>query len=147
MDTNEQLAQLGVDALRDLYNNLTSAKAFALEQAPEVCRQIISWEITSGLLCLAAMVVTMIPIFVVIFPCGLWRYTEVEEPKEDGGNPVNHRVGMWASVLLLTLMLIIGALISFNGPPMHALKAYIAPKVVLIEVIGEYLGVVDTTRR
>ena len=35
------LKQIGVEALRDLLNNLTQAKGFILDQAPEFCQQLV----------------------------------------------------------------------------------------------------------
>lgn len=37
-----ELKQLGTQALQDLLTNLTQAKGFILEQAPEFCQQVIA---------------------------------------------------------------------------------------------------------
>lgn len=63
----QDIKSLSFQAIQDLLNNLTSAKQFAIEQAPDVCRQYVMYGIVSSLAGLVAMIVFMaIAIYVMI---------------------------------------------------------------------------------
>jgi hypothetical protein len=119
MDAESSIKSLGHEALRDLYNNLAGAKDFMLSQAPDVCRQVIQWEIVCGVICAA------------VLACALfvsWRFIKAWRDKDEWELP-------WIiSACALTVggpFLIMGIL--------SAVKALIAPKLFLLEYIARLI--------
>ena len=119
-----ELSKLGAEALRDLYNNLAGVKAFALEQAPDVCRQMIQWEMFCSLVAGAALIV-LVGILVLVAP----KVARIE--KEKTGDPV----GTWLVSVVCALFTIV---LSVDGI-VSATKAAIAPKLFLLEKITAML--------
>lgn len=128
MDIEQNLQTLGKDALQDLYNNLVAAKAFAVEQAPDVCQQIIAWEITKG--CITAAVMLLAGIATAYGIKYVWRSVEDQADRVPAGFII--------TVVAIAYLCILGATTTC-GPIGTGLKAYIAPKVVLLEYVANAL--------
>ena len=117
MEVNEELKKLSADALMELYTSLLSAKNFALEQAPEVCQQIIRWQIFMG--CVAAFALLLaIGLFIVIY-----RMTNGIRP-------------FLTTVMLILLVVFFPV---FFIPMRSGAKAWIAPKLCLIEYVKGFI--------
>ncbi len=119
------VAQLGEQALRDLYANLTGMKAFVLDQAPDVCREIIVYAITRGVV--AGCILLALGAVVAVVS---WRTWKIELDGADVGKIVAI-VGGFA--------LTVAALTTLNEIGMDAIKACVAPKLYLIEYVKAML--------
>lgn len=121
-----ELSKLGAEALRDLYNNLAGVKAFALEQAPDVCQQMIRWQIANGILWAA-----LLALFIIAWvSCAAYTWRKADD---DGV-----RIGPWivAGGSVITMFATMVITIEAFAP---AFKACIAPKLFLLEKIAAML--------
>jgi hypothetical protein len=125
-ETTTELSRLGVDALKDLLANLTQAKGFVLEQAPEFCQQIVARGmilpfVAGSVVCLMAVA------------AGIATYLTVRkafrEEWEDSPKVGTVMIGALAFCGAL------GAFISGMSSLYCALSVYVAPKVYLVETI------------
>lgn len=123
VESNE-LSKLGAEALRDLYNNLAGVKQFALEQAPDVCQQMIQWEIAQGVAAVACWVVVCVG-------CAVFapRVYRIEQRQSGDG----------AATLVTSTLLVSISTAVMLGITFGALKAYCAPKLFLLEKIAAML--------
>lgn len=117
-----ELSKLGAEALRDLYNNLAGVKAFALEQAPDVCQQMIYWQITKGAMLLALLIVVL-----VFFGVVAWRCCKNQESEAVA---IAATIGGLFCAVLIPL--------SFFECS-SAIQAIVAPKLFLLEKIAAML--------
>lgn len=121
------IKQIGAEALRDLLNNLTQAKAFAIEQAPEFCQQLVArgmWMpgFSAALCAFALSILCAISAFI------LWRSAR---GKMDVGDAICACAFSGVPAIFLTIGFVINS--------HQALSVYIAPKVFLVEEIGRML--------
>lgn len=123
VESNE-LSKLGAEALRDLYNNLAGVKQFALEQAPDVCQQMIQWEITQGVAAVTCWAVVCVG-------CAVFAPRAYLIEKRDTGDG--------STTLAASTVLVIISTVVMLGPAFFALKAYCAPKLFLLEKIAAML--------
>jgi predicted regulator of amino acid metabolism with ACT domain len=131
MDVESSIKALGNEALRDLYNNLIQVKAFAIEQAPDVCRQIIAWEIAQGVtIAVVACVITWL--FFRKMKLFKAACDDMEVYNRDGDVPVLIVAVLlgFASAISVIFALVEGA---------ESVKAIVAPKLVLIEYIAKVI--------
>jgi hypothetical protein len=121
------LKDLGLQALNELYSSLVSAKTFAEAQVPDVCRQVIRWKVAHGAVCCGILLVAFAAVaFVSYMTWGI---------KSDAGMPI----GIVMSSFLWLLWLSSSTMVILCGPPATALKGLVAPKLLLIDIIGEYI--------
>lgn len=116
------IKDLGHQALQDLYNNLTGMKEFVLEQAPDICQQMITWEIAK-----AGIATGILAIFIII--TGICFYLFIKEKNLDGD--MTEKVA--AFMISGGLTVIISGITLIHV--MEAFKAYITPKLFLLEHI------------
>ncbi len=115
------VAQLGEQALRDLYANLTGMKAFVLDQAPDVCRQMINWQIATACAALLA--------FFIAIPLAWLAWKKISAIEDE---PIIIGPGLAATMVLIPLGV-------FVHEAIYALQAIVAPKLFLIEHIAAML--------
>lgn len=120
--------RMSAEALRDLLNNLTQAKQFAIEQAPEFCQQIVARgmilpAVTGFLLLAFAILATAVFVWGVVLHLRGSKSGSID--KEIGG-VATAVVSFMAGILLW-----IGAVHHLYS----SLSVYIAPKVYLVEEI------------
>ncbi len=115
---SEKLEQLGTQALQDLLTNMTQAKAFVLEQAPDVVREIV----LLGRIQNTAEVMASLVFFVFALFLLFKGIKEQEEPF--------FMLGAFLSMggIFLTM-------ISFS----NAALVWFAPKLYVIKEIGELI--------
>ena len=128
-DPTNELGKLGVDALKDLLTNLTQAKGFILEQAPEFCQQLVARGAAD------CIIGGIAPAFWILFGACLLLLTVVlifRNRKE---------IWSWSEPGACVLFLIPGILVigsSFTTLMDHV-RGYVgiqvAPKVYLVETI------------
>ena len=122
IETSNAIKSLSEQALRDLYGNLTQAKGFVLEQAPDFCRQLITRDIAiyvcSSIICGLVAIVCLI----IFFRCF--------KSRSEG-----------AQVVGCTLSSILGAVLFAVSctNAVQALSIYLAPKVYLVEQIAKMI--------
>jgi hypothetical protein len=114
------LADLGKEALRDLLGNLTQAKAFVLEQAPEFCQQLLARDM--GL----ALFGSICCLIAAIAGTCLFRRC-VNGLKNDDGNPG------WIMGSVFSAMGSLAALAGVVYWLFQFLYIHLAPKVYLVE--------------
>lgn len=118
----EELSKLGTQALKDLYENLSGAKQFILAQAPDICQQMIAWQIAQGVLSLVMAAI------VIGGTLALFRYF-YNRDITDGVIGVSIFGGM-ASLIVAVVACI---------ETCWALQAIVAPKLFLLERIASML--------
>lgn len=122
VETTNAIKSLSEQALRDLYSNLTQAKGFVLDQAPEFCQQLITRDImvyaSSAVLCGLCAILCLY-----VFLCCLW--SDDDCTKVMGGT--------FSGVACVVLF----AVVCTNA--ITALSIYIAPKVYLVEQLARML--------
>lgn len=125
---SDDLQSLGVEALRGLLDNLTSTKAFALSQAPEVCQQLVLREITLSIagVCLGIIAIAFLPYGMRT----LARGTERISPADMVGEGIQFRGGL----IIVASLLVGGAFLCVNC--YNLLSVLVAPKVYLLETIA-----------
>ncbi len=118
--------ELGEQALRDLYANLTQAKGFVIDQAPEFCQQLIVRDIakhaSAALIC-GILFLIAIPFFLKCYrhkPTSTWDETR----------------GLGCSLIGVAM---VGLLIPTCLCSVQALCIYLAPKVYLVEQIAKMI--------
>jgi len=118
---NPELEQISKQALQDLLNNLTQAKGFLIEQAPEFCQQIIAKGMILPLFTGCILAVASVVLSFFTYKLGKWLIE-----KDDG------------TVLLLlppafgVVMMLVTTITNFY----QALSVYIAPTVYLVEQLS-----------
>ena len=120
---NEEITKLGADALKDLLTNLTQAKGFVLEQAPDFCQQMCTWAIVSSAIGLLLWILASAAAIVLVY--------RLRSCVDAVGLPlISILIGILAGMFLFA---------SFAAGVLPAatdgLKAYFAPKVYLVEQI------------
>ena len=123
MDAEQQLKDLGAQALHDLYQNLTGAKQFVLEQAPDICQQMIAWQVAKG--CVALSVFTIAAISLVFFVRGMAKAEAADKPPEP-----------YAAGIAVSVVLLVAGLATSVIEGGLALQAIVAPKLYLLERIA-----------
>lgn len=122
-----ELKSLGTQALQDLMNNLTQAKGFVLEQAPEFCQQLV----TRGMWMPAFVAIATGITVLVLIVATAWivRLCKRDVISVDGA-------------CFCAAWPVIGAIIMSIVSLHHLYKSvavYIAPKVFLVEEIARML--------
>ena len=118
---NHELEQISKQALQDLLNNLTQAKGFLIEQAPEFCQQIIAKGMTLPLFTGCILAVASVVLSFFTYKLGKWLIE-----KDDGTAPV----------LLFPALGVVMMLVTTITNFYQALSVYIAPKVYLVEQLS-----------
>lgn len=128
MDVETELRVLGAQALEDLYKSLVSAKGFILEQAPGVCQEIVKWQITKGVIAVTLWVLAALIIAAIAYAV---RNIRCEADQERA--PLIATCVVGCIVLSVTLG---AAVIPMS---VDAVQAMVAPKVVILEQLREWL--------
>ncbi len=118
--TDPALTDIGKEALRDLLANLTQAKAFVLDQAPEFCRQLIARDVGLAVFGVGTCIVGAVI-------CAFLSWVCIRGLKEDDGNPG------WITGSVFSIMGTIGALVGAFCCAYQGFYIYLAPKVYLVE--------------
>lgn len=122
-----ELKSLGTQALQDLMNNLTQAKGFVLEQAPEFCQQLVArgmWmPAFVSMICTIGAIVGLAACIIIT-----WRATRKGEWEVWQGV-----TALYGSIGVVALAL--AAIVKAHA----ALAVYVAPKVYLVEEIARML--------
>jgi len=123
----KRLASLGTQALEDLYNNMASAKEFVLAQAPDVCREIVNWQIAQGIVSLVIWLVCIAALAVAAYV-----FRNVRD--NDGDRVVTIVAGLVAGIggTITLALIVLPALLK-------SVQAYVAPKLVVMQYIHEML--------
>ena len=129
--TKEELAKLGTQALKDLYENLAGAKQFVLAQAPDICQQMINWQIAQGCMAALAAAVTITATVIATHMAMAatkdpQRYANNEEMLPTIAAVVSGAAALAASVIAV-------------AEGFCAVKAMVAPKLFLLERIAAML--------
>ncbi len=117
------IQNLSKQALQDLLNNLTQAKAFAIEQAPEFCQQLINRGMWLPFVSFIGM--AMVCVLLLVATAVVYRAAT----KNDGDA---------VDKAFFCAFPVIGSIITAicaSQCGMKALAVYIAPKVYLVEQI------------
>jgi hypothetical protein len=104
-----------------------SLQDFAVEQAPLYCREIVAWELWSNLCLVAGMTICLIMAGL------LWRKLWSNFNKEGGGiadEPIAYGI-------LVTLLGSIVCFCVFGNGVYGAVKAKVAPRIVIVEHLKE----------
>lgn len=115
----KSLASL-VDAARQSGSDLAT---FVQQQAPDVCQQIIAWQFWFGALTAILCAIALLGVAL-----GIWRAWKTEDE--------GHYIPATIVGLMLSLFLCIGLYINTA----RAVKAKVAPKLVLLEQISRTLS-------
>ncbi len=113
-------ADLGKEALRDLLGNLTQAKAFVLEQAPDFCRQLIARDMGLSLFLTLVWFVLCVGSCVVGYQC-VKLYHKHHQDDDYAPGAI---IGFFLGAFFFSFMCICAY---------DALYIYLAPKVYLVE--------------
>lgn len=123
-DTNS-IKDISAQALQDLYANLTQGKEFVLAQAPDICQQIIAWQIAKG------AVVAIAFLTVIIGSVFLIRWAYRTQKRDELDVLFTGVACTMCTVFTFTIFICEGA---------SALKALIAPKLFILEYITAMIG-------
>jgi hypothetical protein len=122
-----ELQQLGVQALKDLYANLTQAKGFVLDQAPDFLRQVINWQIAQGVLSIIAAAVA-VGVFIYVFR---WLRKNIDSEKAGGDGTASVMFAIFGGAGALC------ACIFAMVQVFQAVKALVTPKLFLVEYLTQ----------
>lgn len=127
-----ELQQIGKQALQDLLANLTQAKGFVLEQAPEFCQQIIARGLYLNAATGAVALAFGALLLVVAAACGWALHREARKGILESSERV-----VVPAMLGSICSLIASIPITICGLQYlrEALAVYVAPKVFLVEEI------------
>lgn len=123
-NTDVQIANL----IQWLQSTAESSANFVVDQSPLIAQEFIRWEIASGImLALFGIIVMMIT--------GFWMYKGYKNLKSD-----NARDEIYMPAFIFGGILFLGlGLLTFSIGTAQSLKAYCAPRVVIIEKLGSIL--------
>lgn len=134
---NEELKQKAIQALSELLDLTLKAKDFAIEQAPDVIRQLLAWHFTLSFLS------TLVFLCVVGLLVLAGRYLWVRRPFPDNSStPDEDAAGHnpndieWTNRGIACIIWTISALIflmGFGASDLVWLKIWVAPKLFLLE--------------
>lgn len=130
------LKTIGAEALRDLLNNLTQAKGFILDQAPDFCQQLVMRGMVMPFVGCAVAILGA----AVCFRLGAWCSRDGCRILKEGGPEYRADMEMTRSFQFCMLItagvvgIVIGLIAGFQ-----ALSVYVAPKVFLVEEITRML--------
>lgn len=127
VEATDAIKQLGTQALQDLYANLTQAKSFAIEQAPDFCQQVISFQIACSI---ASTIAWLIGAF--ILATLAWKLRHVQD--KDGFPAPTVVISMLGGGIMLPVFAC-GICPSIY----YGIKASVAPKLYLVEYIAHLL--------
>lgn len=136
-DTPNELAKLGADALKDLLTNLTQAKGFVLEQAPDFCQQMIARDMVMPAFLSGVMLALSLAALLFAILAGKRSYRAVANrphPNVQTGAEVG-----WGCGCVLACFGAPALLIAAICNAYVALAVYVAPKVFLVEQITRML--------
>ena len=125
MNAEQDIHSLSTAALQALLDNLSSAKNFVLAQAPDVCQQMVTWEIISHLFLAAVFLLGAVTTLI------LTKYFYVcacNHKDEDSS-------GAFAAVSIVTGMVSVFCFVLFPMDLYFAMYPYFAPKVFLLHEI------------
>ena len=130
---NELLKEKATESLIDIIDSVTEVKDFAIEQAPDVVRQLLTWEFTfslinflAGVLCLTVSIVVL----VVTFKNGS------KKGWTDSGDFI--RASLALGLVLSVLFFITGICVAASC--LTWLQIAIAPKLFLIEYAADLIN-------
>lgn len=126
MAMNDELRERLLSYLENLEKAAESGADFVIEQAPLYVQELITWEIAHGVLWAVFFLLLCLPfLWLIARPLAILR----EQENEDG-------VGGW--ILTVTCLALIAVWLSIaTTHAAYAMKAKIAPRVVIVEKLTE----------
>jgi hypothetical protein len=115
-------------------NSIYKTNDFAQEQMPLVVQEFLSWTFYSNMMCGIATT----SLFMIFLSIGIYNY-RVEIKKEDAWDELNPNIFLTLVSLFLVVFIFITPLFRncMYGSFEQAIKCKIAPRIVVIEKIGE----------
>lgn len=125
-NTLQRLEQAAMSIIDEMESGFETGKAFAIEQAPEVCREILAWQFWSNGLC-AVMFALIFVALACLFVFLVRKSIALKHQDPDGYAIGAVFSGVFALVTLLPVTLY----------TLECIKAEIAPRIVIIEKLAE----------
>jgi hypothetical protein len=132
---SEELQKLTVDGLKNMGDWVQGAKDFAVEQAPLFAQEYVKWYAVDNIKT-AIILAVMVAIFI-------WSYKKAYSwlsKIDDGDDFIKFVAFVMAVICFIICTTLTGFAIDNLG---DAVKAYVSPRVVIVEGIKEIL---DTSR-
>lgn len=127
MDTNERLSRY----LDYLESNMKDATEFAKEQAPLVVQEFLTWEVYQGII-YGTLVLLTITTIAILLHKAFKTLTREQVILTDNEENI-------CFVQILTAA-VLGAILVLTVPcVMRGLKAYVAPRVVVLEQVKQWV--------
>jgi hypothetical protein len=127
---NEETQEKANQVLAALIESVASVRDFAIEQAPDVIQQLLTWNFTT----------TLISFFGWLICIGLWLYVnwiQYKWIKNGGGRDGLGDLFPWIVINVFIQSIIILAFIKWINVSMDWLKIWLAPKLYLVEYAAE----------
>ena len=103
---------------------------FAVEQVPLYCREVVMWQLWTGIaLCVAA--IALIPLVIYSWKVAL-RWSKEEDEKAKGLNYCS-KSDAWIGPMIAGIIGIVGIIILAGHGAPRAIKAAVAPRLVIVE--------------
>jgi hypothetical protein len=126
MPDSETIQSLSVEAFKLLLNNITNMKDFVIEQAPDICKQILAFGFVSNIVYITLCVLIIAMSLYVI------KYITKDLNLEKSHNDENDGICFFTLVLCGIIVISFGIMIK---DILELLKIYYAPKLYLIDYI------------
>jgi uncharacterized membrane protein YidH (DUF202 family) len=128
------MEEIGKDLAKELLTTLKSAKAFAIEQAPDVVRQLLAWKYALAVTQTIAALVVLLAIGLIVRKTA--RYVEEQKKREKYFNADS----VWFPVAMGCGTVGIIDLIVLVEGALDWLQLHFAPKVYLIEYLSHLVS-------
>ena len=127
---NEELQQRLVSIMDFLETGVKSATEFTVEQTPLLVQEIITWHITMGILSIVGfLLISVISFF--FFGWLIKKVCDSDNEDESGG---------YIFLILVNSTLFVSSFVSVVTYCIPALKAWIAPRLFLIEYVSNLIS-------
>jgi hypothetical protein len=140
-EIKSKLSGIGLEAAQGLLEWTKAANEFAVDQAPMLAQEIISWGITHGII-LGSINVAFMAILVG-FVAWLYRISLIfwssRDPYDNAGHCMALGIG-WSLVSVLGSALFCVCFSEMCEGIINALHAYTAPRLYIIETLSKLLG-------
>lgn len=129
---SDDLQSLGVEALRGLLDNLTSAKSFVLSQAPEICQQMVAVRTVH---CIADIVLGLVLILPIFWAFKLFKLGAETEHIYHTTSSTDMGIRYFICAFACIASTAIGVALIITAAYAY-ISVIIAPKVYLLETIS-----------